>query len=76
MELKLRNTHEARYFSFRTTLIRGMDPHAEDIFVLVGWTLMRESRTSLLQHRRYEVLEATYEELSATEEELKISRCL
>ncbi|WP_379158069.1 EAL domain-containing protein [Paenibacillus sp. sgz5001063] len=72
VELKLpEHSGEARYFSFRTTLIRGMDPQAEDIFVLVGVDIEESKQNELKLQHSYEVLEATYEELSATEEELK-----
>ncbi|OKP87156.1 EAL domain-containing protein [Paenibacillus sp. P32E] len=72
VELKLpAHSHEARYFSFRTTLIRGMDPRAKDIFVLVGMDIDECKQNELKLQLSYEELEATYEELSATEEELK-----
>ncbi|MBW4085649.1 EAL domain-containing protein [Paenibacillus sp. S150] len=72
VELKLPDySPEGRYFSFRTTLIRGMDPQAEDIFVLVGMDIDECKQNELKLQLSYEELEATYEELAATEAELQ-----
>jgi diguanylate cyclase (GGDEF)-like protein/PAS domain S-box-containing protein len=61
----------ARYFSFRTTVIKGLDKQAADIFVLVGVDIDERKQNELNQQLSYEELEATYEELSATEVELQ-----
>ncbi|WP_233476462.1 PAS domain S-box protein [Paenibacillus sonchi] len=72
VELKLPDhSPEARYFSFRTTLIQGMDTQAEDIFVLVGMDVEECKQNELKLQLSYQELEATYEELAATEEELQ-----
>ncbi|WP_151735619.1 EAL domain-containing protein [Paenibacillus tengchongensis] len=61
----------ARYFSFRTTLIKGMDSRAEDIYVLLGTDIDERKQNELKLQQSYEELEATYEELSAAEVELQ-----
>ncbi len=72
VELKLPDhSPEARYFSFRTTLIQGMDTQAEDIYVLVGVDVEECKQNELKLQLSYQELEATYEELAATEEELQ-----
>ncbi|MNB87774.1 Phytochrome-like protein cph2 [compost metagenome] len=65
------NSPAARYFSFRTTLLKGLDKQAADIFVLVGVDIDERKQNELRLQQSYEELEATYEELSATEVELQ-----
>lgn len=62
---------DARYFSIRTTLIKGMDEQAEDIFVLVGLDIDERKESELKLQLSYEELESTYEELAAAEVELQ-----
>ncbi|UQZ34472.1 hypothetical protein C2I18_13660 [Paenibacillus sp. PK3_47] len=72
VELKLPDySPEARCFAIRTTLIKGMDQQAEDIFVLVGLDIDDRKQNELKLQLSYEELEATYEELTATEAELQ-----
>ncbi|WP_019914028.1 EAL domain-containing protein [Paenibacillus sp. HW567] len=72
VELKLPGySPEARYFSIRTTLIRGMDQQAEDIFVLVGLDIDECKQNEVKLQLSYEELESAYEELAATEVELQ-----
>lgn len=72
VELKLPDhSPDARYFSIRTTLLKGMDQQAEDIFVLVGLDIDERKQNELKLQLSYEELEATYEELAATEVELQ-----
>lgn len=72
VELKLPDDSlDARYFSFRTTLLKGLDKQAADIFVLVGMDIDERKQNELRLQLSYEELEATYEELSATEVELQ-----
>lgn len=65
------NSPDAHYFSIRTTLIKGMDDQAEDIFVLVGVDIDERKQNELKLQLSYEELESTYEELTATEVELQ-----
>ncbi|OMD82402.1 MULTISPECIES: EAL domain-containing protein [Paenibacillus] len=65
------NSPAAQYFSFRTTLLKGLDKQAADIFVLVGVDIDERKQNELRLQQSYEELEATYEELSATEVELQ-----
>lgn len=72
VELKLPDhSPEARYFSIRTTLIKGMDQQAENIYVLVGMDIDERKQNELKLQLSYEELESTYEELAATEVELQ-----
>lgn len=72
VEIKLPDhSPEARYFSFRTTLLKGLDKQAADIFVLIGMDIDERKQNELRLQLSYEELEATYEELSATEVELQ-----
>lgn len=72
VELKLpEHSPAAHYFSIRTTLIKGMDDQAEDIFVLVGLDIDERKQNELKLQLSYEELESTYEELAATEVELQ-----
>ncbi|WNS41870.1 EAL domain-containing protein [Paenibacillus sp. MMS20-IR301] len=72
VELKLpERSPDAHYFSVRTTLIKGMDDQAEDIFVLVGLDIDERKQNELKLQLSYEELESTYEELAATEVELQ-----
>lgn len=72
VEIKLPDhSLEARYFSFRTTLLKGLDKQAADIFVLIGMDIDERKQNELRLQLSYEELEATYEELSATEVELQ-----
>lgn len=72
VELKLpEHSPGAHYFSIRTTLIKGMDNQAEDIFVLVGLDIDERKQNELKLQLSYEELESTYEELAATEVELQ-----
>ncbi|WP_052414428.1 EAL domain-containing protein [Paenibacillus sp. FSL R5-0345] len=72
VEIKLPDqSPEARYFSFRTTLLKGLDKQAGDIFVLVGVDIDERKQNELNLQLSYEELEATYEELSATEVDLQ-----
>lgn len=72
VELKLpEHSPAAHYFSIRTTLIKGMDDQAEDIFVLVGLDIDERKQNELKLQMSYEELESTYEELAATEVELQ-----
>lgn len=72
VELKLpEHSPDARYFSIRTALIKGMDVQAEDTFVLVGLDIDERKQNELKLQRSYEELESTYEELAATEVELQ-----
>ncbi|WP_238650720.1 EAL domain-containing protein [Paenibacillus piscarius] len=61
----------APYFSVRTTLIKGMDDDAENLYVLVGIDIDERKQNELKLQLSYEELESTYEELSATEVELQ-----
>ncbi|GGF65433.1 hypothetical protein GCM10010912_08080 [Paenibacillus albidus] len=72
VELKLPD-HDpgARYFSIRTTLIKGLDAQAENIYVLVGLDIDDRKQNELKLRLSYEELESTYEELAATEVELQ-----
>ncbi len=71
VELKLPDhAPETRFFSIRTTLIKGMDEQDEDIYVLVGLDIDDCKQNELKLQLSYEELESTYEELSATEAEL------
>ncbi|WP_310831112.1 EAL domain-containing protein [Paenibacillus pedocola] len=71
VELKLPDhSPEARFFSIRTTLIKGMDEQDEDIYLLVGLDIDECKQSGLKLQLSYEELESTYEELSATEAEL------
>ncbi|WP_162551210.1 EAL domain-containing protein [Paenibacillus tepidiphilus] len=72
VELRLpEHSPEARYYSFRTTLIKGMDTQAGDIYVLLGTDIDERKQNELKLQQSYEELEATYEELSAAEVELQ-----
>lgn len=72
VELKLPDRSPgAHYFSVRTTLIKGMDEDAENIYVLVGIDIDERKQNELKLQLSYEELESTYEELSATEVELQ-----
>ncbi|MFF2909338.1 EAL domain-containing protein [Paenibacillus sp. NPDC057934] len=72
VELKLpEGDPEGRYFTIRTTLIKGLDRQAEDIFVLAGLDIDIRKQNELKLQQSYEELESTYEELAATEEELQ-----
>ncbi|QSF45454.1 EAL domain-containing protein [Paenibacillus tianjinensis] len=72
VELKLPDhSPEARFFSIRTTLIKGMDEQDEDIYLLVGLDIDDCKQSGLKLQLSYEELESTYEELSATEAELQ-----
>lgn len=72
VEIKLPDqSSEARYFSFRTALLKGLDKQAADIFVLVGVDIDNRKQNELRLQLSYKELEATYEELSATEVDLQ-----
>ncbi|WP_342563955.1 EAL domain-containing protein [Paenibacillus sp. FSL R7-0345] len=72
VELKLpEHSPEARYFSIRTTLIKGMDAQDEDVYLLVGLDIDDCKQNELKLQLSYEELESTYEELTATETELQ-----
>lgn len=72
VELKLpEGDPAARYFTIRTSVIRGLDRQAKDIIVLVGLDIDTRKQNELKLQLSYEELESTYEELSATEEELQ-----
>ncbi|WP_313638998.1 EAL domain-containing protein [Paenibacillus sp.] len=72
VEIKLPDqSSEARYFSFRTALLKGLDKQATDIFVLVGVDIEDRKQNELRLQLSYEELEATCEELSAAEVELQ-----
>ncbi|ASA25286.1 EAL domain-containing protein [Paenibacillus donghaensis] len=72
VELRLPDNHpNARYFSIRTTLIKGLDDQSADIYVLVGMDVDERKQNELKLQSSYEELEATYEELAATEVELQ-----
>ncbi|CAM4211002.1 EAL domain-containing protein [Paenibacillus typhae] len=72
VELKLpEHSPEARFFSIRTTLIKGMDDHDEAVYLLVGLDIDDCKQNELKLQLSYEELESTYEELTATETELQ-----
>lgn len=72
IELRLPDySPEPRFFSIRTTLIKGMDEQDEDIYLLVGLDIDDCKQSGLKLQLSYEELESTYEELSATEAELQ-----
>jgi diguanylate cyclase (GGDEF)-like protein/PAS domain S-box-containing protein len=72
VEIKLPDqSSEARYFSFRTALLKGLDKQAADIFVLVGVDIDNRKQNELRLQLSYRELESTYEELSATEVDLQ-----
>ncbi|WP_052380514.1 EAL domain-containing protein [Paenibacillus camerounensis] len=72
VELKLpEHSPEARVFSIRTTLIKGMDAQDEDVYLLVGLDIDDCKQNGLKLQLSYEELESTYEELTATETELQ-----
>ncbi|WP_221803317.1 EAL domain-containing protein [Paenibacillus typhae] len=72
VELKLpEHSPEARFFSIRTTLIKGMDDQDEAVYLLVGLDVDDCKQNELKLQLSYEELESTYEELTATETELQ-----
>ncbi len=72
VELKLSGQQfSARYYSFRTALLKGLDKQSEDIYVLVGVDIDERKLNELRLQVSYEELESTYEELAATEVELQ-----
>ncbi|WP_379128203.1 EAL domain-containing protein [Paenibacillus sp. sgz500958] len=72
VELKVRCEEGTEcYFDFRTTVLRGWDKEALNVYVLVGTDINERKRNEMKLQQNYEEVEATYEELAAAEEELK-----
>lgn len=71
VEIEFHSDHsENRHFVFRTSILKGMDEKASDIFVLVGIGIDERKQNEVRLQVSYEELEATYEELAATEKDL------
>ena len=72
VELKLPDySPEARFYSIRTTLIKGMDDQDKDIYLLVGLDIDDCKQNEHKLQLSYDEMESTYEELTATEAELQ-----
>ncbi|WP_025691792.1 EAL domain-containing protein [Paenibacillus zanthoxyli] len=62
---------EGRYFTFRTTLIRGLGGSNSKAFVLIGIDIDGSKRNELELQHSYKKLEATHLELATAKEELQ-----